>query len=111
MNENNSAELPLTVDLDSLTEEQIHQFTFVDVREDAERMIKPCNELTHEHFPLSRFQPSEGFKADPKRQYVFFCAKGQRSLMLAEYLREQGLTNVTSLNDGIDAIKNHFRKT
>lgn len=104
-------ELPLTIGLDSLSDEQIRQYTFVDVREDTERMIKPCNELTHEHFPLSRFQPTDGFPADPEKQYIFFCAKGQRSLMLAEYLREQGVNNVCSLEDGIDAIKEHFRKS
>ena len=104
-------ELPLTIDLDSLSEEQIRQYTFVDVREDTERLIKPCSELTHEHFPLSRFQPADGFSADPGKQYIFFCAKGQRSLMLAEYLREQGINNVCSLDGGIDAIKEHFRNS
>ena len=104
-------ELPLTIDLDSLSEEQLRQCIFVDVREDTERMIKPCNELAHEHFPLSRFQPSDGFPAAPEKQYIFFCAKGQRSLMLAEYLREQGVNNVCSLEGGIDAIKHHFRKS
>ncbi len=102
-------DLPLTIDLDSLSDEQLRQYTFVDVREDAERAIKPCKELAHDHFPLSRFQPSDGFPADPKKQYVFFCAAGQRSLMLAEYLREQGMKNVCSLNDGVDAIKEHFK--
>lgn len=101
--------LPLTIDIDTLTEEQIRKYTFVDVREDAERMIKPCRDLAHEHFPLSRFQPTEGFPADPTKQYIFFCAKGQRSLMLAEHLREQGLNNVCSLDGGIDAIKAHFK--
>ena len=102
-------ELPLTIDLDSLSEEQLRQCIFVDVREDTERMIKPCNELAHEHFPLSRFQPSDGFPAAPEKQYIFFCAKGQRSLMLAEYLREQGMNNACSLDGGIDAIKKHFQ--
>ena len=100
---------PLTIDIDALTEKQIRQYTFVDVREDAERVIKPCRELAHEHFPLSRFQPADGFSADPGKQYIFFCAKGQRSLMLAEYLREQGMNNVCSLDGGIDAIKAHFK--
>ncbi|GEM_PF-2384619 len=100
---------PLTIDIGSLSDEQIRQYTFVDVREDAERMIKPCKELVHEHFPLSRFQPTEGFPADPKKQYIFFCAVGQRSLMLAEYLREQGMNNVYSLDGGINAIKEHFK--
>ena len=103
-------DLPLTIDIDSLTDEQIRQYIFVDVREDAERAIRPCNELTHEHFPLSRFQPTDGFPADPKKQYILFCAKGQRSLMIAEYLREQGLDNVCSLDGGIDAIKAHFKR-
>ena len=106
----NDEELPLTIDIDSLTDEQIRQYTFVDVREDAERLLKPCKELAHEHFPLSRFQPAEGFPAAPGKKYIFFCAKGQRSLMLAEYLREQGLNNVCSLDGGIDAIKEHFRE-
>ena len=92
---------PLTIDIDALTEEQIRQYT--------ERVIKPCRELAHEHFPLSRFQPADGFSADPGKQYIFFCAKGQRSLMLAEYLREQGMNNVCSLDGGIDAIKAHFK--
>ncbi len=102
-------ELPLTIDLGSLSDEQIRQYIFVDVREDAERMIKPCRELAHEHFPLSRFQPAEGFPADSTKQYIFFCAKGQRSLMLAEHLREQGIRNVSSLDGGVDAIREHFR--
>ena len=102
-------ELPLTIDLDSLSGEQIRRYTFVDVREDTERLIKPCRELPHEHFPLSRFQPADGFPADPDKQYIFFCAKGQRSLMLAEYLRERGINNACSLDGGIDAIKQHFR--
>ena len=102
-------DLPLTIDIGSLTDDQIRQYIFVDVREDAERVIKPCRELAHEHFPLSRFQPADGFSADPGKQYIFFCAKGQRSLMLAEYLREQGLNNVCSLDGGIDAIKAHFK--
>ncbi len=104
-------ELPLTIDLDSLSDEQIRQYIFVDVREDAERLIKPCPELEHRHFPLSQFQAKGGFSCDSNQRYVFFCAKGQRSLMLAEYLREQGVNNVCSLDGGIDAIKHHFRKS
>lgn len=104
-------ELPLTIDLDSLSEEQIRQYTFVDVREDTERLIKHCSELPHEHFPLSRFQPADGFFADPGKQYIFFCANGPRSLMLAEYLRGQGIKNVYSLDGGIGAIKKHFRNS
>lgn len=100
---------PLTIDIASLTDQQIRQYTFVDVREDAERTIKPCRELAHEHFPLSRFQPADGFPADPQKRYIFFCAKGQRSLMLAEYLREQGMNNVYSLDGGIDAVKKRFQ--
>lgn len=103
--------LPLAINIDSLSEEQIRQYTFVDVREDTERLIKPCRELTHEHFPLSRFQPADGFSADPGKRYILFCAKGQRSLMLAEYLREQGVSNVCSLDGGIDAIKKYFRNS
>lgn len=105
----NPQELPLTIDIGSLTDEQIRRYAFVDVREDNERAIKPCNELVHEHFPLSKFQPTDGFSADPQKQYIFFCAKGQRSLMLAEYLREQGVHNVYSLDGGVDAIKKHFK--
>ncbi len=105
------ADLPLTINLDSLTDEQLRQYIFVDVREDAERMIRPCRELEHQHFPLSQFQPAAGFPADPEKQYVFFCAKGQRSLMLAEYLREQDIKNVCSLDGGIDAIRAHFQRS
>lgn len=110
MTKDNFSHSPITIDIESLSDEAIRQYAFVDVREDNERMIKPCNELAHQHFPLSRFQPETGFPADPHQQYIFFCALGQRSLMLAEYLREQnGLTNVYSLNGGIEAIKKRFR--
>ncbi len=110
MREDNRPDLPPTIDIESLNDDAIRQYTFVDVREDNERLIKPCNELTHKHFPLSGFQPETGFPADPHQQYIFFCALGQRSLMLAEYLREQqGMTNVYSLNGGIEAIKKYFR--
>lgn len=113
--DDSSEDFPLTIDMASLSDEQIRRYTFVDVREDNERIIKPCREIEHEHFPLSQFQPDglregkSGFSCDPGRRYIFFCAKGQRSLMLAQYLREQGMPNVSSLNGGIDAIKKHFR--
>lgn len=107
----NAEDLSFTINIDSLNDEAIRRYTFVDVREDNERVIKPCNELAHEHFPLSRFQPTAGFPADPNKQYIFFCAVGERSLMLAEYLREQGMTNVYSLDGGIEAIKKHFRQS
>ena len=97
------------MDIESLTDGELRQYVFVDLREDNERAIKPCDELVHEHFPLSRFQPTDGFPSDPQKRYIFFCAKGQRSLMLAEYLREQGVNNVCSLNGGVDAIKKHFK--
>ena len=100
-------EIPLTVDMTSLTDEQFKQFIFVDIREPQERALEPVPGIRSEHLPLSQFQQRK-FSFEPDKQYIIFCAKGMRSMSLVEYLHGQGITNVRSLDGGMGAIERRF---
>ncbi len=95
------------IDLSSLPKGDWKRYTFIDIRETNERVTDPAGEIESLHLPLSQF-PSNGFRFDPSRQYVLFCAKGMRSFNLTKKLREEGVTNTFSLKDGISAIKTYF---
>ncbi|MBI5149736.1 MAG: rhodanese-like domain-containing protein [Candidatus Omnitrophica bacterium] len=105
-----SKEIPLTVDMTSLTDDQLKEFVFVDVREPQERALEPAPGIESVHLPLSQFQQRK-FVFDPGKEYIIFCAKGMRSESLTEYLHEQGITNVRSLDGGMDAIERRFQKS
>ncbi|MBI5415674.1 MAG: rhodanese-like domain-containing protein [Candidatus Omnitrophica bacterium] len=102
-------ETPLTVDMTSLTDDQLKKFVFVDIREPQERALEPVPGIESAHLPLSQFQQRK-FSFDPGKEYIIFCAKGMRSMSLVEYLHGQGTTNVRSLDGGMSAIEKRFHK-
>lgn len=103
-----SRKSPLTIDITSLTKEQLGEFVFVDIREAVELQGNPVRGIKCVHLPLSQFE-KRGFQFDQSKKYLIFCAKGMRSLSLVERLRKDGLTNTFSLQGGIQAIRDYFK--
>lgn len=96
------------IDLRSLPKKALKDYVFIDIREDEECAANPAKEIRHLRLPLSRFAESN-FSFDAAKRYILFCAKGKRSLRLTEDLRGQGLTNIFSLEGGIEAIHEYFQ--
>lgn len=94
-----------TIKLSDLNDSEKKKFEFIDIREADERLTEPVESIKSQHFPLSRLAHTS-FDFEPNKSYVFFCAKGKRSSLLVEQLREQGIINVYSLANGIGAFKN-----
>jgi rhodanese-related sulfurtransferase len=74
----------------------------VDVREDWEREIGALpNDV---HIPMNTIpQRMADFKAPEGGEIVIYCHGGMRSMMVAGYLEQNGVPNVSSLAGGIDA--------
>jgi len=96
----------MTMDINDFTKEELDGFVFVDIREPAEILVDPCKAFEYIELPLSQY-PESDFQFCEGKKYVIFCAKGGRSLPFTQQLHEQGVTNVASLNDGIEAIKGY----
>lgn len=74
----------------------------VDVREDWERQIGEIPGSIH--IPMNSVpERVADFKAPPGGAIVLYCHAGVRSLMVANFLEENGLRDVASLAGGIDA--------
>ena len=76
-------------------------YQLIDIREVEEIEAEPYEKSVSIHMPMSSFDSS---KIHPDTLHVLFCKSGRRTAYLATKLREQGLLNVFSLIDGIDAL-------
>ena len=99
---------PVSIEITSLPKKELERFILVDIREAVELQGNPVREVKCVHLPLSQFEKRR-FRFDQSKRYVIFCAKGMRSLSLVEHLRKEGITNVFSLQGGIQAIRDYFK--
>lgn len=97
----------LSIDLDAIPTEQIAQFVFIDVREAVELMMAPVKNVKSFHLPFSQFG-SWKFEFEPEKKYLLYCAHGMRSIACVEKLRNKGLSNVQSINNGAQAVNQYF---
>ena len=97
---------PLEVDLGTLTAGDMSRCIFIDIREPMELMINPISNINTVHLPLSCF-PQWDYIFEKDRQYLVFCEKGMRSLMVVERLKKDGHTNLRSVTGGVDAIRRY----
>ncbi|MCB9758118.1 MAG: HesA/MoeB/ThiF family protein, partial [Candidatus Omnitrophica bacterium] len=97
----------LSLNLNEIPTEQIDQFIFIDVREAVELMMAPVKGAKSIHLAFSQFG-SWKFKFEPEKKYLLYCAHGMRSLACVEKLRNKGVSNVQSINDGADAVNQYF---
>ncbi len=78
------------------------RFRLLDVREDHECIRRPI--VSDYRIPYSAFDPSElSLPSDTKLLVV--CEKGQRSLATAIKLRQEGWSNIYSLQGGLEALQ------
>ncbi len=97
----------LSVDLDTLSRAQIKNFVFVDVRESDEISLYPVKAVKSLHLPFSRFGAWD-FDFQRDKKYLIYCAHGMRSLACVEKLRNRGVANVQSVNNGAYAVNQYF---
>ncbi len=77
------------------------RFRLLDVREDHECVRRPI--VSDYRIPFSAFDPAElNLPSDTKLLVV--CEQGQRSLATAIKLRQEGWSNIYSLQGGLDAL-------
>jgi len=72
----------------------------VDVREPAELALASIPNARH--IPMNDI-PARMHELDANAEIVVFCHHGMRSANVAEFLAQQGFTNVVNLTGGIDA--------
>lgn len=88
-------------------------FVWVDVREPNELQLAMIEDRRVVELPLSLLAaqqldaiPEE--LADKDTEVIVFCHKGLRSAQVTVWLRDQGWTNVTNMEGGIDAWANEI---
>ncbi len=72
----------------------------LDVRESAELQI--CKIPGSVHMPMQTI-PSRVNELDPDATIVCICHHGGRSMQVANFLKQQGFTDVINLTGGVDA--------
>ncbi|MCA0972849.1 rhodanese-like domain-containing protein [Halobacillus litoralis] len=78
--------------------EQNDDMTIIDVREDeevAEGMVPEAK-----HIPLGQI-PNEIEKLPKDQEYIMICRSGRRSMNAAEYMKENGFSNVKNMQGGM----------
>ncbi|HOW36195.1 MAG TPA: ThiF family adenylyltransferase [Candidatus Omnitrophota bacterium] len=93
----------MILDINALSVKEFRQYKLIDVREPKEIERYPVKSLTCENIPFGKFNlKTPAIGRDEK--YLFFCARGMRSQVLAARLRKEGFENVFSLKGGIDIL-------
>jgi rhodanese-related sulfurtransferase len=70
----------------------------LDVREDWELAVARLPNVVH--IPMGQI-PARLAELDPARETVVMCRSGGRSLQVAQFLKQQGFSNVANLTGGI----------
>jgi adenylyltransferase/sulfurtransferase len=76
-------------------------FRIIDIREPEECSAAPMPLPGHQAIPLGQLLGCAA-QLDPESRYLLVCARGQRSLAAAEWLRADGRGNVWSLRGGLE---------
>ncbi|MGK7913715.1 MAG: rhodanese-like domain-containing protein [Synechococcus sp.] len=82
----------------------------IDVREPRELAIANLNHLGFQNYPLGSYEQWESTIVDELKLGVptyVLCHHGIRSAQMTAWLLNQGFTDVTNINGGIDAWSNH----
>ncbi|MBI3089971.1 MAG: sulfurtransferase [Candidatus Tectomicrobia bacterium] len=80
------------------------RFTLLDVREPEELAISSLRGA--KHIPMNSI-PERLDELDPRHEIVVFCHHGMRSQMVADFLEQNGFSNVKNMAGGIDAWSQH----
>jgi adenylyltransferase/sulfurtransferase len=89
---------------------EIKKFQLIDIREPHEiknTFLKQLLGVSCQEIPLSKFDLDK-FALNPLDKYLVICQKGIRSKKLVQDLRNKGLTNVYSVEGGMDAVARKF---
>ena len=93
----------LEVSFGSLDRARSAGYEIVDIREPREVAVAPMTGVPYLHIPMGALL-AEPRTLDPEQRYLLVCARGARSLALAQELRHQGLPRVFSLRGGIAGL-------
>ena len=93
------AENPLEITPQDLRQ-RLDQFRIVDVREPWEYQI--CRLAGAESIPMGEVPAALPRLDGDEKPLVVYCHHGVRSLRVANWLRQQGIEQVSSLQGGID---------
>ncbi|MBP9855040.1 MAG: ThiF family adenylyltransferase [Candidatus Omnitrophica bacterium] len=104
---NYNSQKEFKINVHQLSTDDIRKYSWIDVREDMERLMSPLTEIENEHWPFSEFS-EDWHHSLPSEKYLFFCASGLRSQHVVEKLRLRGLNNVYTLTNSFDQIKMHL---
>jgi rhodanese-related sulfurtransferase len=80
----------------------------IDVREDWELQLARIPDVVH--VPMNQI-PARLGEFDREAETIVMCHAGGRSLRVAQYLANQGFTNVVNLAGGIAAWSDHVDAT
>lgn len=97
----------INVDVRSLSSEELARYRIIDIREREEVEAQPLEGVAYEHIAMS----SWNLEAPPVAKddvCLLSCARGMRSLQLAEKLRNLGYSTVYSAEHGWEAF---YRRT
>jgi rhodanese-related sulfurtransferase len=81
-------------------QERGETFTLLDVRQDWECAASRIDGA--KHMPMGDVPTRAHLELDPDDHIVVLCHHGMSSLMVANWLRQQGYENVQSMRGGID---------
>jgi len=102
--EKQSSDDDMSFDLGSIERNEMDHYTWVDIREPIEMSQEPIEDVPCIKWPLSRYR-KDHYPFDQNKKYILVCAKGQRSQHLSQMLQKQGIHNVYSLKNGVEAFK------
>jgi len=78
---------------------QRQHYVWIDIRTEAERLNAPDWIQALQHIPATELETLMALPAD--QNYLLVCQQGQRSWRVTRQLREQGLTHIYSLYQGL----------
>lgn len=93
----------LEVSFGSLDRARSAGFRIVDIREPREVAVAPMTGVPYVHIPMGALL-ADPHTLEPEQRYLLVCARGARSLAVAQELRHQGMQRVFSLRGGIAAL-------
>ena len=94
----NESKFKFNVELDKIS--NFDDFTFFDIRSPEERKL---HKLNHPKFKVINLNnESDLFEINKSKKIVLICSKGIRSKNMTLKLREKGLNNVYSLQNGLN---------
>lgn len=88
-----------TFDIDAVVTKMVQQAIVIDIRPPAEQARKPLSKrLAPRLQSIPFYRLSREFpQCDPTQEYVLYCEHGMMSQLQAQYLQEQGYSNVKAL--------------